>query len=70
MEERREALLREDSERSLIDSTLQEKLAELDSEKPRPYGTLHAVDSSFTFSPFFGFGSKLTYLFEFIVVFA
>jgi adenine nucleotide transporter 17 len=68
MEERREALLREASERSLIDS--QEKLAALDSEKPRPYGTLHAVGSSFTFSSFYGFGCKWTYLFEFIVVFA
>jgi adenine nucleotide transporter 17 len=43
MEERKEVLLREASESGLIDSTLQEKLAELDSEKPRPYGTLHAA---------------------------
>lgn len=70
MEERREALLREASERSLIDSTLQDKLAELDSEKSRPYGTVHAVGSSLTFSPFFGFGCNLSYLFKFIVVFA
>ncbi|KAG6648164.1 hypothetical protein I3843_07G126400 [Carya illinoinensis] len=43
MEKRREALLREASERSLVDSTLSDKLTELDSEKPRPYGTLHAA---------------------------
>ncbi|XP_062163626.1 peroxisomal nicotinamide adenine dinucleotide carrier-like isoform X2 [Alnus glutinosa] len=55
MEERREALLREDSERSLIDSTLQEKLAELDSEKPRPYGTLHAAREVYTEAGITGF---------------
>ena len=43
----------EGSESGLIDSTLQEKLAELDSEKPCPYGTVHAVGSSF---PFYSFG--------------
>lgn len=43
----------EGAESGLIDSTLQEKFAELDSEKPRPYGTLHAVGSSF---PFYSFG--------------
>lgn len=46
MDSRREALLREASEGSLTDSTLTDKLAELDSEKPRPFGTLHAVSSS------------------------
>lgn len=54
MEKRREALLREASERSLVDSTLSDKLTELDSEKPRPYGTLHAVGSSSPFVPFLG----------------
>ncbi|XP_050268094.1 peroxisomal nicotinamide adenine dinucleotide carrier-like [Quercus robur] len=43
MEARREAILMEGSESGLIDSTLQEKLAELDSEKPCPYGTVHAA---------------------------
>ncbi|KAH7510813.1 hypothetical protein FEM48_ZijujUnG0085400 [Ziziphus jujuba var. spinosa] len=42
LEERKEDLLREASESSLRNSTLQDKLAELDSLKPRPYGTLHA----------------------------
>ncbi|XP_059459899.1 peroxisomal nicotinamide adenine dinucleotide carrier-like [Corylus avellana] len=55
MEERREALLREASERSLIDSTLQEKLAELDSEKPRPHGTLHAAREVYTEAGITGF---------------
>ncbi|KAK9270318.1 hypothetical protein L1049_025896 [Liquidambar formosana] len=44
MEGKREALMREASEIGSIDSyTLQDKLDELDSMKPRPYGTLHAV---------------------------
>lgn len=55
MEERRNALSRKASERSLIDSTLQEKLAELDSEKPRPYGTLHAAREVYTEGGITGF---------------
>ncbi|KAF3446970.1 hypothetical protein FNV43_RR12150 [Rhamnella rubrinervis] len=43
MEERKKDLLREASEIRLTDSTLQDKLAELDSLKPRPYGTMHAA---------------------------
>ncbi|XP_061966774.1 peroxisomal nicotinamide adenine dinucleotide carrier-like isoform X1 [Populus nigra] len=43
IEGKKQALLREASERSSIDSTLQEKLAELDSIKPHPYGTLQAA---------------------------
>ncbi|KAK1309762.1 Peroxisomal nicotinamide adenine dinucleotide carrier [Acorus calamus] len=44
MEGRREALLREASECSSTElPTVKEKLAELDSIKPRPYGTLHAA---------------------------
>ncbi|KAF9686544.1 hypothetical protein SADUNF_Sadunf02G0000300 [Salix dunnii] len=43
IEGKKQALLREVSERSSIDSTLQEKLSELDSIKPRPYGTLQAA---------------------------
>ncbi|KAF8406785.1 hypothetical protein HHK36_008877 [Tetracentron sinense] len=44
MEGKREALLRDTSEGSLTDSsTLKDKLAEFDSIKAHPYGTLHAA---------------------------
>ena len=43
MEAKKEALLRESSEGSLIGSSLHDKLCELDSVEPNPYGTLHAV---------------------------
>lgn len=43
LEAKREGLLREASESNLIGLYLQEKLAELDSVKPNPYGTLHAA---------------------------
>lgn len=43
MEAKREALLLEASERNFMGSTLQDKLAQLDSTKPRAYRTLHAV---------------------------
>lgn len=43
MEGKREALFRKASESSSVGSTLQEKLTELDSIKPRPYGSLQAV---------------------------
>ncbi|KAF5956150.1 hypothetical protein HYC85_009006 [Camellia sinensis] len=42
IEAKREALLMEASESNFIGSTLQDKLAQLDSTKPSPYGTLHA----------------------------
>ncbi|XP_015575851.1 peroxisomal nicotinamide adenine dinucleotide carrier isoform X2 [Ricinus communis] len=42
-EGKKEALLREASESGSTGTTLQEKLTELDSIKPRPYGTLHAA---------------------------
>ncbi|KAI9201062.1 hypothetical protein LWI28_017490 [Acer negundo] len=42
MEGKKEALMREASESSSV-STLHEKLAQLDSIKPRPYGTWHAA---------------------------
>ena len=45
MEERKAALLREASESSLISAALQEKLVELESLRPRPYGTLKAVST-------------------------
>lgn len=43
METKKEALRREASESSSASSTLQNKLAELDSMKPQPYGSLYAV---------------------------
>uniref|UniRef100_A0A7C8ZE07 Uncharacterized protein n=1 Tax=Opuntia streptacantha TaxID=393608 RepID=A0A7C8ZE07_OPUST len=44
MERKREALLKHSSENSEMDaSTLQERLAELEFMRPKPYGTLHAV---------------------------
>ncbi|GAV63565.1 Mito_carr domain-containing protein [Cephalotus follicularis] len=43
LEGKREALLADASESSLGGSNLEDKLAELDSMKPQPYGTLHAV---------------------------
>ncbi|XLR23670.1 hypothetical protein S83_051570, partial [Arachis hypogaea] len=42
LEEKKEALRRATSKSSLAGSILREKLAELDSKKPRPYGTIHA----------------------------
>lgn len=55
MESKKEALLREASENSLIGSGLQEKLAELDAIKPRPYGTIHAVREVYTEAGIGGF---------------
>ncbi|CAK7345930.1 unnamed protein product [Dovyalis caffra] len=55
IEGKKQALLREASESSSIDSTLQEKLAELDSIKPRPYGTLQAAREVFTEAGITGF---------------
>ncbi|KAK9048606.1 hypothetical protein SSX86_032430 [Deinandra increscens subsp. villosa] len=43
LEAKKEALLREYSESGLIGSSLHDKLRELDSVKPNPYGTLHAA---------------------------
>lgn len=47
MEGKKEVLIREASESGLQGSDLQDKLAELDSIKPCPYGTLHAVGSHY-----------------------
>ncbi|KAK9928573.1 hypothetical protein M0R45_025702 [Rubus argutus] len=55
MEERKEALLREASEIGLTGSEFQDKLAELDSIKPRPYGTLQAVHEVYTEAGITGF---------------
>ncbi|XVF41277.1 hypothetical protein PTKIN_Ptkin01aG0267700 [Pterospermum kingtungense] len=43
MESKKEALLKEASENSLTGSRLQDKLAELESTKPHPYGTIQAA---------------------------
>ncbi|OMO66659.1 hypothetical protein CCACVL1_21032, partial [Corchorus capsularis] len=43
MESKREALMREATENGFTASILQEKLDELDSTKPHPYGTIHAA---------------------------
>lgn len=44
MEAKRDAILREANENGLTDlSPFQDKLAELESTKPHPYGTIHAV---------------------------
>ncbi|KAK6228816.1 Mitochondrial substrate/solute carrier - like 10 [Theobroma cacao] len=52
---KREALLREASENSLISSRLQDKLAELDSTKPHPYGTIQAAHEVYTEAGIRGF---------------
>ncbi|XP_047160532.1 peroxisomal nicotinamide adenine dinucleotide carrier-like isoform X2 [Vigna umbellata] len=43
MEEKKEALRKAASESAIADSTLQDKLDELNSIKPRPFGTIHAA---------------------------
>jgi len=49
MDEKKEALRKAASESAIADSTLQDKLDELNSMKPRPYGTIHAVSLLFHF---------------------
>ncbi|XP_028783801.1 peroxisomal nicotinamide adenine dinucleotide carrier [Neltuma alba] len=55
MEGKKEALRREASESSSADSTLQEKLAQLESIKPQPYGTVHAANEIFSEAGVVGF---------------
>lgn len=55
MESKKEALLKEASENGLIGSTLQEKLDELESTKPHPYGTIHAAREVYTEAGIRGF---------------
>lgn len=50
MDEKKEALRKVASEYSLAGSTLEGKLAELNSAKPRPFGTVHAVSLLLLFS--------------------
>ncbi|XP_054823778.1 peroxisomal nicotinamide adenine dinucleotide carrier-like isoform X2 [Prosopis cineraria] len=55
MEGKKEALRREASESSSAGSTLQDKLAELESIKPQPYGTLHAANEIYSEASIAGF---------------
>ncbi|XLR07622.1 hypothetical protein HN51_062546 [Arachis hypogaea] len=55
MEEKKEALRRAASESSLAGSILREKLAKLDSKKPRPYGTIHAANEVYSEAGIVGF---------------
>jgi len=50
LEEKKEALRKAASESSLAGSTLEEKLEKLNSTKPQPYGTIHAVSLLLLFS--------------------
>lgn len=50
MEEKKEALRKAASESILAGSTLGEKLEELNSTKPQPFGTIHAVSFLLLFS--------------------
>jgi len=43
LEENKEALRKAASESRLAGSTLEENLEELNSTKPKPFGTIHAV---------------------------
>ncbi|KAK7308447.1 hypothetical protein VNO77_42052 [Canavalia gladiata] len=55
MEEKKEALRKAASESILADSTLENKLAELNSTKPRPYGTIHAANEVYNEAGIVGF---------------
>ncbi|PON35898.1 Mitochondrial carrier domain containing protein [Parasponia andersonii] len=55
MEERKQSLLREASESTLMSSTLHDKMVELDSIRARPYGTLHAAHEVYTEAGLAGF---------------
>ncbi|KDP36704.1 hypothetical protein JCGZ_07995 [Jatropha curcas] len=55
VEGKKEALLREVSEGGSISPSVQVKLAELDTTKPRPYGTLHAAHEVYNEAGITGF---------------
>ncbi|KAL2347930.1 hypothetical protein Fmac_001930 [Flemingia macrophylla] len=55
MEEKKQALRRAASESTIAGSTLQDKLAELNSTKPRPYGTIHAANEVYNEAGIVGF---------------
>ncbi|GKA18127.1 peroxisomal nicotinamide adenine dinucleotide carrier-like protein, partial [Tanacetum coccineum] len=55
LEAKKEALLRESSESNLIGSSLNDKLRELESMKPNPYGTLHAAYEVYNEAGLMGF---------------
>lgn len=46
VEAKKEALLKEASQNALSQSSLTRQLAQLDSIKPRPYGTIQAVNTT------------------------
>lgn len=54
-EKKKEALRTAASENSLEGATLEDKLAELNSIKPKPFGTLHAVNEVYSEAGIFGF---------------
>ncbi|WCJ44811.1 Mitochondrial substrate carrier family protein [Euphorbia peplus] len=55
MEGKKEALMKEASESGLAGSALYDKLDELDSTKPHPYGTLHAASEVYNEAGITGF---------------
>ncbi|GJW43927.1 peroxisomal nicotinamide adenine dinucleotide carrier-like protein [Tanacetum coccineum] len=55
LEAKKEALLRDSSESNLIGSSLNDKLRELESMKPNPYGTLHAAYEVYNEAGLMGF---------------
>ncbi|KAK7273687.1 hypothetical protein RIF29_14746 [Crotalaria pallida] len=55
MEEKKEALRRATSESSISGSTLQDQLTELNSKKPRPFGTINAVNEVYNEAGVVGF---------------
>uniref|UniRef100_A0A803KX39 Uncharacterized protein n=1 Tax=Chenopodium quinoa TaxID=63459 RepID=A0A803KX39_CHEQI len=59
MERKRDALLKEASENSATASTLLVKLAELESSKPKPYGTLQAAGEVYSEAGIRGFWKGL-----------
>ncbi|CAK8570834.1 unnamed protein product [Lathyrus sativus] len=54
-DEKKEALRKAASESSLAGSTLEDKLAELNSTKPRPFGTVHAANEVYNEAGIVGF---------------
>ncbi|XP_019460795.1 PREDICTED: peroxisomal nicotinamide adenine dinucleotide carrier-like [Lupinus angustifolius] len=55
IEEKKEALRREASESSIAGSTLQDKVAELESIKSQPFGTIHAANEVYNEAGVVGF---------------
>ncbi|CAI8605309.1 unnamed protein product [Vicia faba] len=55
MDEKKEALRKAASESNLSGSTLEDKLADLNSSKPRPFGTVHAANEVYNEAGIVGF---------------